>query len=62
MKNFNKYNLFFFSMHSDYQPSVRFIKCWRWTLPSSKPFQKYSWSVTDKEGEYKYCIGVACGQ
>ena len=31
MKNFNKYNLFFFSMHSDYQPLVRFIKCWRWT-------------------------------
>ena len=26
-----KYNLFFFSMHSDYQPLVRFIKCWRWT-------------------------------
>ena len=31
LKNFNKYNLFFFSMHSDYQPLVRFIKCWRWT-------------------------------
>ena len=25
-------------------------------LPSSKPFQKYSWSVTDKEGEYKYFV------
>lgn len=27
-------------------------------LPSSKPFQKYSWSVTDKEGEYESFVFV----
>lgn len=29
-------------------------------LPSSKPFQKYSWSVTDKEGEYESCFVYFC--
>jgi hypothetical protein len=30
--NLIKCNVLFFSMHSDYQPLARFIKCWRWTL------------------------------
>lgn len=31
-------------------------------LPSSKPFQKYSWSVTDKEGECgSFLLGLGVG-
>lgn len=30
-------------------------------LPSSKPFQKYSWSVTDKEGECFIGVDVGSG-